>query len=136
MAAGVTLRVGDVVLDLGAGCLRDADGVEIALRPKSYDLLVELARNPRRTLSREDLLDAVWPGVTVTEENVTQCVGEVRRAIGDPEGSLLRTVARRGYRLDVQVVLMPPDGDRVTTVPTIADRPEASPVPEGTRLDR
>jgi TolB-like protein len=136
MAAGETLRVGDVVLDLGAGCLRGADGAEIALRPKSFDLLAELARNPRRTLSRDELLDAVWPGLVVTEESVTQCVGEVRRAIGDAEGRLLRTVARRGYRLDVEVVLITPDRDRVTAAPTGAERSVPSPVPGGAQLDK
>ena len=133
---GSTLRVGDVVLDLGAGCLRGADGAEIALRPKSFDLLAELAHNPRRTLSRDELLDAVWPGLTVTEESVTQCVGEVRRAIGDAEGRLLRTVARRGYRLDVEVVLITPDRDRVTAAPTGAERSVPSPVPGGAQLDK
>jgi DNA-binding winged helix-turn-helix (wHTH) protein len=48
------------------------------LRPKAFDLLAVLVRNPRRTLSRDELLDTVWPGVTVTEESVTQCVREAR----------------------------------------------------------
>jgi DNA-binding winged helix-turn-helix (wHTH) protein len=74
MAAGETLRVGGVLLDLGARCLMDRDGAEIALRPKSFDLLSMLVRNPRHTLSRGELLAAVWPGVTVTDESVTQCV--------------------------------------------------------------
>jgi TolB-like protein len=54
-------------------------------------------------LSRDELFDAVWPDVTVTEDNIAQCVREVRRAIGDPEGRILRTVIKRGYRLDIEV---------------------------------
>jgi adenylate cyclase len=118
MAPAQTLRLGDVLLDPGAGCLRGSDGAEIALRPKSFDLLAVLARNPRRTLSRNELLDTVWPGVTVTDESVTQCVREVRRAIGDPHGRLLRTVARRGYRLDLEVAPTAPAGYHSTAVPT------------------
>jgi TolB-like protein len=119
--AAETLRVGNVLMDPSAGCLRGSDGAEIALRPKTFDLLAVLARNPGRTLSRDELLDAVWPGVTVTDESVTQCVREVRRAIGDPDGRLLRTVARRGYRLDGAVVPVMPAGDRVTAAFTSSE---------------
>ena len=80
------LRFGDVVLDVDRGLLRDSKGAEVALRPKSLDLLLELARNPGRILSRDELFDAVWPDVTVTEDSIAQCVREVRRAIGDPRG--------------------------------------------------
>jgi TolB-like protein len=131
-----TLRVGDVLLDLGAGCLRGDDGAEIALRPKAFDLLAVLVHNPRRTLSRDELLDAVWPGVTVTEESVTQCVREVRRAIGDPDGHLLRTVARRGYRLDLGVVPVTPADDRVTAALTSAEPSVPSPITAVARLDK
>jgi adenylate cyclase len=97
------LRFGDVVLDVDRGLLRDSKGAEVALRPKSLDLLLELARNPGRVMSRDVLFDAVWPDVTVTEDSIAQCVREVRRAIGDPEGRLLRTIIKRGYCLDVEV---------------------------------
>ena len=55
------LRFGDVVLDVGRGLLRDSKGAEVALRPKSLDLLLELARNPGHILSRDELFDAVGP---------------------------------------------------------------------------
>jgi len=97
------LRFGNVVLDLDRALLRDSSGAEVALRPKSLDLLLELARNPGRVMSRDELFDAVWPNVTVTEDSIGQCVREIRRAIGDPEGRILRTVVKRGYCLDVEV---------------------------------
>lgn len=106
------LRFGNVVLDLSRGCVRDSSGAEIALRPKSLDLLLMLARNRGRVLSRDELFDAVWPNVTVTEDSIGQCVREVRRAIGDPEGRLLRTIIKRGYCLDVEV------GSETSTVAT------------------
>ena len=97
------LRLGNVVLDLSRGCVRDSSGAEIALRPKALDLLLMLARHRGRVLSRDELFDAVWPNVTVTEDSIAQCVREIRRAIGDPEGRLLRTIVKRGYCLDVVV---------------------------------
>jgi TolB-like protein len=96
------LRFGNVVLDVDRAVLRDSNGAEIALRPKSLDLLLTLARNPGRVMSRDELFESVWPDVTVTEDNIGQCVREVRRAIGDPEGRLLRTVVKRGYCLDIE----------------------------------
>jgi TolB-like protein/Tfp pilus assembly protein PilF len=96
------LRFGSVVLDVDRALLRDSNGAEVALRPKSLDLLLTLARNPGRVMSRDELFESVWPDVTVTDDNIGQCVHEVRRAIGDPEGRLLRTVVKRGYCLDIE----------------------------------
>jgi TolB-like protein len=118
-----TLRLGNVMLDLSRGCLRDSGGAEIALRPKSLEVLLALARNPGRILSRDDLFDAVWPNVTVTEASITQCVREARRAIGDPEGQFLRTITKRGYCLDavVESIASPVNEPAATT--RASDRP-------------
>ena len=120
-----TLRLGNVMLDLSRGCLRDSGGAEIALRPKSLEVLLALARNPGRILSRDDLFDAVWPNVTVTEASITQCVREARRAIGDPEGQFLRTITKRGYCLDavVESIASPVNEPAATT--RASDRPIA-----------
>ncbi len=91
------------VLDLGRGCLRGPDGGDIALRPKAFDLLVVLVRASGTLVSKEQLLDAVWGEVHVTEDSVFQAIREARRAIGDPGGRKLRSVPRRGYLLDVEV---------------------------------
>jgi adenylate cyclase len=94
------MRVGSMAVDLSRGCLRDPSGTEIALRPKSLELLKVLTASHGRTLSKAELLDQIWPGVHVTEDSLFQCVMEVRRALGE-DGCLLRTVAKQGYRLDV-----------------------------------
>jgi TolB-like protein len=119
------LRFGNVVLDIDRGLLRDSNGAEVALRPKSLDLLVELARNSGRILSRDQLFDAVWPNVTVTEDSIAQCVREVRRAIGDPEGRILRTIVKRGYCLDIEVQSDAPTAapESLRSGPTAQGRP-------------
>jgi adenylate cyclase len=119
------LRFGNVVLDVGRGALRNNSGAEVALRPKSLDLLLALARHPGRVLSRDELFDAVWPKVTVTEDSIAQCIREVRRAIGDPEGRVLRTIIKRGYCLDVEVQSEAPPAmpERAPAVPTEQARP-------------
>lgn len=102
-----TLQIGSFALDLAAGRLRDAAGTEVPIRPKSVDVLAALARNAGRTMSKNELLDAVWPGIHVTEDSLVQCVRDIRRAIHDPDGCTLRTVARRGYLLDIAVSTAP-----------------------------
>src|ERR1700683_5607300 len=116
------LRFGNVALDVDRALLRDSKGIEVALRPKSLDLLLELARNPGRILSRDELFDAVWPDVTVTEDSIAQCVREVRRVIGDPDGRVLRTIVKGGYCLDVMVEAITPSG-HAPLLQTKHDRP-------------
>lgn len=91
------------VLDLGRCCLRAPEGHDVALRPKAFDLLLVLARSAGTLLSKDQLLDAVWGEIHVTEDSLVQAIREVRRAIGDPAGRKLRTVPRRGYLLDLEV---------------------------------
>jgi TolB-like protein/DNA-binding winged helix-turn-helix (wHTH) protein len=83
-------------LDLKRGCLRKVDR-EIDLRPKSFEVLRHLVENAGRLVSKDELVKVVWPDVIVTDESLTQCVSEVRRALGDGEQRLIKTVPRRGY---------------------------------------
>ena len=126
MACVETLRFGNVVLDMSRGSLRDGGGAEVALRPKSLELLLALARNPGRIMSRDELFEAVWPDVTVTEDSIAQCVREVRRVIGDPDGRVLRTIVKRGYCLDVPQTRSP---DREPTAQSKNDRPSLAILP-------
>lgn len=97
------LRFGPFVLDTRRIELR-RDGTLVPLRPKPFALLVTLASHPGTVLRKEDLFAAVWPGVVVSDDSLTQTVREVRAALGDEGRTLLRTVARHGYCLDAEVV--------------------------------
>jgi DNA-binding winged helix-turn-helix (wHTH) protein len=99
-------------IDPAACELRNGGGV-VRLRPKVMDLLVAFARNPGRVLSKQCLLDMVWPEVTVGDASLTVAVGELRDALGDhPEQPVyIETIPRRGYRLIAPVT--DPDADRV-----------------------
>jgi TolB-like protein/DNA-binding winged helix-turn-helix (wHTH) protein len=100
------LRFGPFTLDhQRAELLRD--GVVVPLRPKPFLLLSVFAAQPGRVLSKEELLEAAWPGVVVTDDSLTQCVHELRTALGDAGAVLLRTVPRRGYRFDAAVTADP-----------------------------
>ncbi len=94
-----SLRLGTMTLDLSRGLLLDAAGVPVALRPQSWKVLCTLALEPGRVHSKEDLLDAVWPGIVVTDDSLVQAIGGIRQALGDAARDVLRTVPRRGYML-------------------------------------
>ncbi|TPJ31557.1 winged helix-turn-helix domain-containing protein [Mesorhizobium sp. B2-7-2] len=96
-------QIGSAVLDLERGTLR-RDGEIVPIRPKTFDLLAFLVRNPGRVLSKDELFEAVWPRSTVTEDSLTQCVRDVRKCLGDETQSLIRNVPRRGY------IFQPADG--------------------------
>jgi DNA-binding winged helix-turn-helix (wHTH) protein/Tol biopolymer transport system component len=87
---------GAFTLDLESGLLCRG-GEEIALRPKSFEVLAYLVERHGRLVSREELMSALWPDVTVTDESVTKCIADIRRALGDDSQQSIRTVARRGY---------------------------------------
>src|SRR6476646_3687035 len=96
------LRFNEWALDLERGSLRRGDS-EVRLRPKSFDLLRYFAEHPQRLISKDELIQAVWPNAFVTDNSLVQCLLEIRRALGDDEQTLIQTVPRRGYIFDVPV---------------------------------
>ena len=114
-AASVRYRFDRFTLDLSRGALLGAHGAEIALRPKSFALLRLLVENAGRVVDRDRIMAAVWPDVVVTDESITQCVRDIRKALGDDGSRLLRTLPKRGYLLAVEVTAptVPAAGMRV-----------------------
>src|SRR5260370_16043145 len=89
-------------LDIARNALRTADR-EVPLRPKNLELLRYFVENPDRLVTKEELLKAVWPNVTVTDQVLSHCVSEVREAIGDGDQAIIKTIPRRGYRFAAAV---------------------------------
>jgi TolB-like protein/DNA-binding winged helix-turn-helix (wHTH) protein/Tfp pilus assembly protein PilF len=102
-----SFRFGDFTLDLGRGLLRAGDRV-VDLRPKTFGVLAHLVENAGRLVSKDELMQAVWTDVVVSDESVAKCISEVRTALGDGEQRLVKTVPRRGYILDVRVSVATP----------------------------
>ena len=80
----IVFRFDRFSVDLVRGTLRGPDGTDLALRPKAFSLLCHLLDHPSELQGREDLFEALWPGVIVTDDSLTQCVSDLRRpsAIG------------------------------------------------------
>jgi DNA-binding winged helix-turn-helix (wHTH) protein/tetratricopeptide (TPR) repeat protein len=80
----------------------------LELPPKVLDLLFLLAAKPGALLTKEDIFDALWPGVSVTDNAITQVVSDLRQALGDTPASpaFVQTVPRRGYRFIAGVTVV------------------------------
>ncbi len=99
-----TFRFGPFCLDRGAYRLLKGDA-PIALPPKVLDLLFLLVSRPSALVTKDDILQALWPDVAVTDNAITQVVSDLRQALGDSssEPQYVQTVPRRGYRFVAQV---------------------------------
>src|SRR5215831_13025231 len=97
-----TRSFGDFTLDLRRARLLRADQ-EVKLRPKPFDVLKYLVENPGRVVTKEELLQAVWPDSFVTDDSLVQCLRDVRRALDDDIQRYIKTVPRRGYIFDAEV---------------------------------
>jgi DNA-binding winged helix-turn-helix (wHTH) protein/tetratricopeptide (TPR) repeat protein len=97
-----SFRFASFTLDLDRLCLRSPSG-EMKLRPKSFEVIRYLVENAGRVLTKDEMIEAVWPDVTVTEESLTRCISEVRRALGDEGQEIVKTIPKRGYVFDLPV---------------------------------
>ena len=97
-----SFRFKSFTLDLGRLCLRGPLG-QVDLRRKSFDVLRYLVEHAGRVVTKEDVIKAVWPDVTVSDESLTQCISEVRRALDDKDQQIIKTIPRRGYLMDVSI---------------------------------
>lgn len=77
------------------------DDLTVQLEPKLMDVLVFLAENHGRVVSKIEITDAVWPDVFITESVITRSIAGLRRAFGDDvkSPSFIETISKRGYRL-------------------------------------
>jgi len=99
-------RFGQFVLDPSRRTLSRADS-PISLTPKAFDVLLFLAQNPIRLVTKEELLQAVWGDTFVEEGNLTQYISHLRKALGDnsEDTRLIVTIARKGYQFTADVTV-------------------------------
>jgi len=110
-------------LDLARLSLRGPSG-EVPLRPKAFEVLRYLVENAGRVVTKEEVMNAVWPGVTVTDESLTHCISEVRHALGDKNQRIVKTAPRRGYLFEAPVTA----GDDTGEAAPAGERAAGSPV--------
>ena len=107
-------------LDPASGLLLK-DGAPVPLTPKAFGVLHYLAARPEHLVTKQELLEAVWPNVFVGDAVLKVTIGEIRRALGDDPKApkYIATAHRRGYRFTHPTDL---------TNPTNPTNPSGSPV--------
>jgi len=105
MTSDRVYRFGDFTLDPAGHRLLRND-VEILIPPKAFDTLLFLVEHPDRLIRKQELLDAVWPDVSVSENTLSQRIKEIRAALADDplEPRYVKTRSRLGYSFVADVV--------------------------------
>src|SRR5208283_2729800 len=121
----------------GRALLRN--GKPVVVSPKAFEVLTYLVANPGRVVTKEELLQAVWPDSFVEEGNLAQHISWLRKALGD-RASYIATVPGRGYQFTAKVqaesppALVPDQETGDITVQRVRERThmvieESSPAP-------
>ena len=109
------LNFGGFRLDPANALLWSGDD-PVALAPKPFDVLCHLAKRSGELVTKDELLDAFWPNLNVTESSLSYAINAIRIALGDNAQAprYIETVTRRGYRFIAPVtVVSPREAERV-----------------------
>src|SRR3982750_194612 len=109
---------GNLLLDLREGLLL-CEGEPVPLTPKAFETLVMLVENSGHVLSKDELMRKVWPDSFVEENNLSQNISQLRRALqcaGEEASRYIETVPRRGYRFKAQVTAREEDASETVVL--------------------
>jgi DNA-binding winged helix-turn-helix (wHTH) protein/TolB-like protein len=122
----------EFLVDESARALRRA-GEPVPLTPKAFEMLIVLVSHAGLVMSKEDLMESVWPDAFVEEANLAVNISMLRKALGEmPDGGqYIETLPRRGYRFAAEVIEF--DGERAASQVVALARPtldqSATPMP-------
>ena len=106
-------RFGEFTLDPSRRLLLDGSGTALPLMPKAFDILLYLVRNRQRVIEKDEVMDAIWPDTAVEENNLTQNISAIRKALGERhrQNLFIATIPGKGYKFVAEVTVLPTDGD-------------------------
>ncbi|MEI9929585.1 MAG: tetratricopeptide repeat protein [Rhizomicrobium sp.] len=121
-------QFGDAVFDEQAMTLR-VDGADVELARKPLELLSLLLNHAGEVVTKEEILDALWPDRDISEASLTNCVARLRTALADEDHTIVRTAHGFGYRFDAPVSVREAD-PRTVFLPPKVDLSAGDPVPD------
>lgn len=100
-------RLGDWIVRPRRDCVECGDET-VHIHPKPMAVLEYLAAAGGEVVTRDELFDSVWPGVIVTDDALTQCIVELRKALGDSaqNAKIIKTIPKVGFCLIPPVVFL------------------------------
>jgi len=99
------------------------DGAPASLGARAFDLLLALAERPGRLVSKRALIELVWPGLVVQDNNLAAQMSALRKVVGD---DVIATIPGRGYRFVARSQAASP-GERPSLAARDADKPASAP---------
>jgi DNA-binding winged helix-turn-helix (wHTH) protein len=125
------LRFGPFELSSGQRMLR-RNGVTLPLGARAFDILVYLAERPGEVIGNKELIDHVWPNVTVVESSLRVHMAAIRKTLGDGQfgDRYIANVKGRGYSFIGSVVRLDDSTENVGEWPQCQARPPQR-TPEG-----
>ncbi|MEQ1512072.1 MAG: winged helix-turn-helix domain-containing protein [Lysobacteraceae bacterium] len=113
------LRIGDQIVDIPLREIAPASGGDATrVTLKSLGVLLTLVAHANKLVSREALLEWVWPDTLPGDDVVTQAITQLRRALGDDreQPRYIETIAKQGYRLVAPVEWLVEQADQAAAV--------------------
>jgi TolB-like protein/DNA-binding winged helix-turn-helix (wHTH) protein/Flp pilus assembly protein TadD len=110
-------------------------GADVELRPLAFDALGFLLRHAGRVVTKDELIAAIWPGLVVTDDSIARCISDIRRALGDVDQRIIKTVPRRGYTVVVAPTMDGPGFAQPEPAELAAGRTDAAPVAPAKKKD-
>jgi DNA-binding winged helix-turn-helix (wHTH) protein len=120
MKADEIFQFGEFRVDPQDRTLRRNDA-QVGLNRRAFDVLLYLVRNPGRVITKDELLKHVWPDAFVDENNLTQSISVLRRALDERPGAhnYIATLPGRGYQFIVPVEVIAQAAALTVTAPTM-----------------
>jgi len=97
------VHLGDIRFNPTTRTLTFKDGRPAQLRNKSKEVLRFLVKNPSRTVTKNEMIEAVWSDVAGSDESLVQCIADIRRVIGKDARQIVETLPREGYQMHLGV---------------------------------
>jgi DNA-binding winged helix-turn-helix (wHTH) protein/predicted Zn-dependent protease len=127
----VQYKFGPFTLEPGQRRISGEGSSRIELTAKAFDLLVLLVSKADQLVTKDEILDAVWQGVSIAESNLTTTISMIRKALQeDSEHRYIETVSKKGYRFAAPVSVV---ADRVRGESEAADQTSVRPAANGNR---